>query len=77
MVFETRVAGIPCQCLVTHYSPELPMKITGTGYGDAEPPEPEEFEFRIMDRRGYPAPWLEAKLTQQDHDRLLQEYLNQ
>jgi len=77
MVFETRVAGIPCQCLVTHHSPELPMKITGTGYGDAEPPEPEEFEFRIMDRRGYPAPWLEAKLTPADHSRLKQEYLNQ
>ena len=53
------------------------MKITGTGYGDAEPPEPEEFEFRLMDRRGYPAPWLEAKLTSTDHSRLKQEYLNQ
>ena len=54
MVFETRVAGIPCQCLVTHYSPELPMKITGTGYGDAEPPEPEEFEFRNHGQAGLP-----------------------
>lgn len=74
MVFETTVAGIPCRCLVYHYQPYRPMVITGTGFGDAEPPEPEEFEFRLLDRRGYPAPWLEDKLTDDDHARLLQEY---
>jgi hypothetical protein len=51
------------------------MAITGTGYGDADPPEPEEFEFTILDRRGRPAPWLERKLTEADSDRLLAEYL--
>lgn len=77
MLFPTHVAGIPCQCLVTRYEAELPMRITGTGYGDADPPEPSIFEFRIMDRKGYPAPWLERKLTQADIDRLEAEYRNQ
>lgn len=77
MLFETQVAGIPCQCLVYHYQEELPMRITGTGFGDADPPEPEEFDFRILDRKGYPAPWLERKLTTDDHERLKQEYLGQ
>jgi len=72
--FNTRVAGIPCQCHVTLYAPGAPMRITGTGFGDAEPPEPEEFEFRLLDRRGRPAPWLEAKLSDDDEDRLLVEY---
>ena len=74
MVFDTTVAGIPCQCLVTSYHPAVPMQITGSGFGDAEPPEAEEFEFRIMDRKGYPARWLESKLTSNDHNRLLKEY---
>lgn len=76
MVFDTRVAGIPCQCVVYSYYPSCGMRVTGTGFGDAEPPEPEVFEFRLMDRKGYPAPWLEQKLTDADRARLKQEYLN-
>ena len=73
--FATRVAGIPCKIEVTYYAAAVPMRLTGTGYGDADPPEPEEFEFAVLDRRGRPAPWLERKLTEADSDRLLAEYL--
>lgn len=72
--FESRVAGIPCQVEVLTYYPALPMRITGSGYGDADPPEDEFFEFQLLDRKGYPAPWLEKKLTQDDEARLLSEY---
>lgn len=58
---ELTIAGIPCGAHVTHYSPAKPMVITGTGYGDCEPPEPEQVEFFIVDRRGYPADWLAVK----------------
>ncbi|MGQ0335716.1 hypothetical protein [Halomonas elongata] len=74
MTFHTHIAGIPCLCEVTHYCASLPMLITGTGFGDAEPPEPEEFEYRILDRRGRLAEWLERKVTQEDETRLLAEY---
>jgi hypothetical protein len=30
-----------------HYSPGAPMRITGWGFGDAEPPEPEEIDYRV------------------------------
>lgn len=72
--FHTRVHGIPCLCDVTFYSPGAPMRTTGWGYGDCDPDEPEEFEFDILDRRGYSAAWLERKLTDDDYDRLLSEY---
>ena len=52
MIFETQVRGVKCFCEVTEYSPEVPMVITGTGFGDAEPPEPEEFEFVIRGLHG-------------------------
>lgn len=74
--FKTRVAGIPCLCEVTHYAEEVPMRITGSGFGDADPPEYEEFEYQIRDRRGRLAPWLERKLTEDDDLRLKREYLD-
>ena len=73
MIFDTRVAGIPCQCQVLAYSPPRPMCITGSGFGDALPPEEEVFEFQLLDTQGKYAPWLERKLTQGDRDRLLIE----
>lgn len=72
--FGTRIAGIPCQIGVTWYSEERPMLITGWGFGDAEAPEPEEFEYIVLDHKGYPASWLADKLTDDDRERILNEY---
>lgn len=69
--FYTRVAGIPCQVYVTWYQ-------AGTNYlihsASLEPNDPEEFEFSLLDRKGYPAQWLERKLTEDDEIRILEEY---
>lgn len=73
MEFHTQIDGIPCICKVTHYSPAKPM--TGTGYGDCDPPEEEEFTFEILDRKGYRAYWLERKVDTHVEFRLQHEYL--
>lgn len=52
MIFATNVQGIPLLCTVTHFSRGCPMKITGSGYGDADPPEPDEIEFFLKDADG-------------------------
>ena len=74
MEFRTKIANIPCKCRVIHYSPYKPMRVFGTGMGDATPSEPEEFYYQILDRKGYPAAWLAKKLTSEDDSRLLEEY---
>ena len=74
MQFDTKIAGIPCQCKVLDYSPYVPMSITGSGMGDCDPPEYECFEYEILDRKGYKASWLENKLTAYDKERLLEEF---
>lgn len=74
MIFATTVQGIPCQCDVLNYSIGRPMRITGTGFGDADPPEPPEFEFNLLDRKGYKANWLEAKMMPDDPERLRDEF---
>ena len=73
---STHVQGIPCGISVTYYSPAMPMRVTGSGFGDAIAPEPEEVEFKVLDRKGYLAPWLEKKLTTQDIARITREITN-
>lgn len=73
MIFETRVHGIPCQCQVVHYLPALPMRVTGSGFGDVDPPEPEEIQVKLLDMKGREAPWLERKLNNEDTQRLHEE----
>lgn len=72
--FATRISGIPCQIKVTTYIPERPMRITGPGFEDTEPPEPGEFEYEVLDRKGYKAPWLKRKLKDSDDIRLHDEF---
>lgn len=78
--FETSVAGIRCICEVTNYSAEVPAVVTGSGFGDAEEGEPEEFEFIIrgidgnrrmkaLEDRVTPA--IQRKLVKQYKDSLL------
>ena len=74
MDFHTTVKGIPCTCKVLHYYPGMPMTIHGSGFGDAHPPEEVEFVYEIYDKKGYKAPWLEAKIDTGIERRLLREY---
>lgn len=67
MTFDTYVAGIPCRCRVTLYQGYRPGSLL-------EPPDEQEFEFEILDRRGRRARWLERKVTAGDEARLLAEY---
>lgn len=38
---------------VTYYSPYSPMVITGSGFGDAIPPDPEEIEYKVYNEHGF------------------------
>ena len=75
MKFQTRVNEIPCICHVTHFIPEVPMKVYGTGFGDADPPEPAEWEIELLDTKGRRATWLDKYLTEETLSRLFDEFL--
>ena len=74
MIFDTRISGIPCQINVRSFTPYAPMCITGSGFGDADPPENEELEYEVLDRKGYRAKWLESKITPNDNERIYEEF---
>lgn len=73
--FTTRISGIPCQIRIQHLTQPQPMRVYGVGMEDADPPEPGEFEFEVLDRKGYKASWLADKLKRNDIDRLYEEAL--
>lgn len=63
--FTSHINGIPCRIRanISHGHPG----------GDYEPPEDTEVSFTVMDRRGYPSPWLESKMDQYDLKRIKYE----
>lgn len=65
--FESTVSGIPCRVVVHTYRVQKPNSRADNpddynGYT--------EIEFDLHDRKGYPAPWLERKLTSKDRERI-------
>ena len=68
MSFPTTVNGIPCLCEITDYSPAV-----SAAPHAAHAPEGARLDFRITDRKGYKAPWLEKLLDKQQSERIEEE----
>lgn len=69
---QSHVAGIPCQIKVDRVFVQKPNSMADNpddyfGYTD--------IEFTVCDRKGYLAPWLERKMTEEDVSRIEQEIL--
>lgn len=75
MNIETQIAGIPCQVQVDHCFVQKPLGPDCDSdwdcYGYSE------VEFTVLDRKGYPARWLEAKMSPEDSDRITDEILKE
>ena len=65
--FCSRVAGIPCTIRIDHHSV---VKANIRADSDWDYSGYEDFEYTICDQRGRPAPWLERKATQTDHNQI-------
>lgn len=68
------VCGIPAVASVTYFSRGA-AAIYAADPGESYPAEPAEVAFRVLDRAGRPAPWLEAKLTDDEVHRIEAELL--
>lgn len=62
-----RIAGIPCIVAVTRFV-NVPDSRWEQGYS--------EVDYTICDKRGYPAPWLERKLTPKERGALEERLVN-
>ena len=72
---ESHIKGIPCIISVTSYhhqkgslSYNAPSDLDYYGYI--------EVEFNVLDRKGYKAPWLERKLTDDEIERIEREIVS-
>lgn len=70
LTFDRRVAGIPCQVEVLSFEGSYSPAKVDADPGSCYPAEYPEIDWRLLDRRGYPAPWLEAKLTDTERDEI-------
>ena len=72
--FESVIAGIPCRIHVTSDG----GCIAGRDWGapeDCFEDECEDPEYDVLDRKGYPAPWLEKKITDEINEEICKEIL--
>ena len=72
--FASNVCGIPCIIKVAHYAKQSAWQ--GSAHSCASDWDYygyEEIEYSVLDRKGYPAAWLERKLTQKEHRRIVRE----
>ena len=70
---HSTIKGIPCIISVTyckHYSGSLNAPSDLDYYGFTE------IEFDVLDRKGYKAPWLERKLTDDEIERIEREIVS-
>ena len=71
-MIDINVQGIPCQAEVVSISYTEPDYGTWASdwdyYGGWY-----NIEYDVLDRKGYPARWLENKMTDEDHNRILSE----
>lgn len=73
-MIEIDVVGIPALADVVRYRPGKPGRTDGPPEL-CYPPEPTELEWRLLDRRGRPATWLERKLTERERERIERELI--
>lgn len=63
--FESNVAGIPCLVRVDHFKLHPAGELTSYACF--------ECAFTVLDRKGYKAPWLSAKLDRNEANRIREE----
>lgn len=71
---ESRISGIPCIIQITDFVKIAPWK----GSIHSCPSSDDYYgyidcEFKILDRKGYDAPWLERKMTHEEEARITEE----
>jgi hypothetical protein len=62
-MIQAAIAGIPCQIEVTHL---VTVPADHSADSDWDYAGYTEIEFDVYDRKGYPATWLEKKMTNAD-----------
>ena len=74
-----RISGIPCLLGVDSYS-SVKGSYSYHAANDLDYHGYVECEFDVLDRKGYPAAWLEVKMTSKDYtmaEKVIAEYLGE
>ena len=70
-IVDTFIQGIPCKVGITYFFEQKPFQ--GSVYNcpsDMDWYGYQEWEYDVLDSKGYPAPWLERKMDDHDNQRI-------
>lgn len=68
--FESRIAGIPCIIAIIEVAGRYePAQVYGPPERCYEAQYP-EISWEVWDRKGYPAPWLEKKMSKKEREEM-------
>ncbi len=74
-MLSTRIQGIPCRVQATRIFVQKPLGPNCDSdwdcYGYSE------VDFDVYDRKGYPADWLQRKMTDKDEERIVEQLLEE
>ena len=74
-MLSTRIQGIPCQVKAMYIFVQKPLGPNCDSdwdcYGYSE------VDFEVYDRKGYPADWLQRKMTDKDEERIVEQLLEE
>lgn len=70
--FEVEYGDGPVTVIVDDYEPGEPMRVTGWGFGDAEPGDPGRLDYRVLEDGEEFEPTYHGR---QFFERLIHEYL--
>lgn len=69
MIISARIAGIPCKIDIVRFEHKAP-NYSYSAETDLDFYGYTIIDYRVLDRRGRPAPWLERKLDERERDAL-------
>lgn len=78
MIISARIGGIPCTIDIVRFEHKAP-NYSYSAETDMDFYGYTIIDYRVLDRRGRPAPWLERKMDEKEREaleRYITEYLN-
>lgn len=73
MVFNTKVQGVGCQCLMLCAN-GIPFVPQAPGAKMNAPYAFPKMIFQLLDKNGFPASWLQKLMTESDVNSLMEEF---
>lgn len=75
MIIETKIDGIPCCVRLLHWEYFHGSMKDIHRWESPDDKGGWEIKYKVLDRKGYEAPWLERIMSEEDHEKIMSEFI--